>query len=169
MADAQLKRMLDAQATYAANLEEHAKGYTDAELKALRKREPMSIDMFDKVFGNIVGRATLLIAGNPNIRELPPAAELPYTFIFRYALTGYLLDLGWMAVGGAKGVKAERIRNDIIDATLAAYATYFQGLLSNDVKAQEVYGDAKAFVKLVLAAPLPARRTVVPSDGSGNN
>jgi hypothetical protein len=57
----------------------------------------------------------------------PPALELPYTFIFRYALAGYLVALRWMAVGGAKNVKPEKIRNDIVDATFAAYATYFQG------------------------------------------
>jgi hypothetical protein len=103
-ADAQLGRMLEAQSSYAANLDEHAKRYTDAELKALRRREPMSDGMFDRVFDNILGRAAILIAGNPNIRELPPSPELPYTFIFRYSLTGYLLDLCRLADGGAKGV-----------------------------------------------------------------
>ena len=42
---------------------------------------------------------------------------LPYTFIFRYALAGYLVALRWMAVGGAKNVKPEKIRNDIVDAS----------------------------------------------------
>jgi hypothetical protein len=42
--------------------------------------------------------------------------ELPYTFIFRYALAGYLVALRWMAVGGAKNVKPEKIRNDVVDA-----------------------------------------------------
>jgi hypothetical protein len=31
------------------NLEEASKHYTDAELKALRRREPISDDMFDKI------------------------------------------------------------------------------------------------------------------------
>jgi hypothetical protein len=42
--------------------------------------------------------------------------ELPYTFIFRYALAGYLVALRWMAVAGAKNVKPEKSRNDIVDA-----------------------------------------------------
>jgi len=86
---------------------------------------------------------------------LPPALELPYTFIFRYALAGYLVALRWMAVGGAKNVKPEKIRNDIVDATFAAYATYFQGFFSNDAKAKEIYGDAKSFLGLILAVPPP--------------
>jgi hypothetical protein len=90
-----------------------------------------------------------------NSRELPPALELPYTFILRYALTGYLVALRWIAVGGAKNVKPEKIRNDMVDATYAAYATYFQGLLSHDVKANEIYADAKFFLGVMLANPPP--------------
>jgi hypothetical protein len=44
--------------------------------------------------------------------------ELPYTFVFRYALAGYLVALRWMAVAGAKNVKPEKIRNDIVDGPL---------------------------------------------------
>jgi hypothetical protein len=80
---------------------------------------------------------------------------LPYTFIFRYALAGYLIALRWMAVGGAKNVKPETIRNDIVDATFAAYATYFQDFLSNDAKAKEIYGDARSFLAIILAVPPP--------------
>src|SRR5712664_699129 len=107
--------------------------------------ESVSLDMFDKIFQNVLAMTALLFAANPNTEELPSARELPYTFTFRYALTGYLIALRWIAVGGAKNVKPEKIRNDIVDATLAAYATYFQGLLSRDEKANEIYGDAKAF------------------------
>jgi hypothetical protein len=84
-----------------------------------------------------------------------PARELAYTFIFRYALAGYLVALRRIADGGAKNVKPEKIRNDIVDATYAAYATYFQGLLSNDTKANEIYGDANSFLNFFLAAPPP--------------
>lgn len=154
-ADAHLKRMLDDQGTYAENLEQASKRYTEAELKALRAHKPISEEMFFKVVDNILGMAAFLFAANPNIAIVPPARELPYKFIFRYALTGYLLALRWMSVGGAKNVKPEKIRNDIVDATFAAYATYFQGLLSNDVKAMEIYDDAKFFLKLFLAVPPP--------------
>jgi hypothetical protein len=54
-ADAHLARMRDDQKTFAENLEEASKHFTDAELKALRKREPLSIDMFDKVISNVHG------------------------------------------------------------------------------------------------------------------
>jgi hypothetical protein len=154
-ADAHLGQMLDAQKTYAENLEQASKAYTEEELKALRSHQPISDDMFDKIFGNILEMAAVLFAAHPHIAQLPPARELPYTFIFRYALTGYLVALRWISVGGAKNVKPEKIRNDVVDAAYAAYATHFQGLLSHDAKAKEIYDDAKAFVRLVLAAPPP--------------
>src|SRR5690348_16348450 len=74
-----------------------------------------------------------------------------------YAVAGYLVALRWMSVGGAKNVKPEKIRNDIIDCTYAAYATYFQGLLSDDAGANEIYPDAKFLIglfsdRMVLAA-----------------
>jgi hypothetical protein len=89
------------------------------------------------------------------VKELPPARELAYTFVFRYALAGYMVALRWIADGGAKNVKPEKIRNDIVDATYAAYATYFQGLLSNDAKANDLYDDAKSFLKFFLSVPPP--------------
>jgi hypothetical protein len=135
-ADAHLSRMLNDQATYAENLDRALRHYTAAELKALRTHQPIQEAMFLKIVDNILDMAAFLFRANPNIAAPPPARELPYTFIFRYALTGYLLALRWMSVGGAKKTKLETIRNDIVDATLAAYATYFQDLLSNDVKAK---------------------------------
>ena len=154
-ADAHLNRMLDDQITYAENLEEASKHYTNAELKALRTHELISQETFGKIFRNICNMAALLFLANPNMAELPPARELPNTFIFRYALAGYLVAIRWMEVGGAKNVRPDKIRNDIVDATYTAYATYFQGFLSDDAKAKEIYDDTKSFLGLILAVPPP--------------
>jgi hypothetical protein len=154
-ADAHLNRIRDDQGSYAESLEQASKQYTEAELKALRTHEPISGEIFIKIFDNVLKLAALLFAADPTKRELPPGRELPYTFIFRYALTGYLVALRWILVGGARNVKREKIRNDIVDATFVAYATYFQGLLSDDAKANEIYDNAKSFLKVVLAAPPP--------------
>jgi hypothetical protein len=48
-ADAHLKRMRDDQSDYAENLDAMAKNFSDAELKILRKREPIPADMFGKI------------------------------------------------------------------------------------------------------------------------
>jgi hypothetical protein len=154
-ADEHLNRMRNDQKTFADNLEAASKEYTEVELKTLRAHKPITPDMFDKIGKNILNLAAFLFALSPNFVGLPHALELPYTFIFRYAVTGYLVALRWLSVGGAKNVKPEKIRNDMVDATLAAYATYFQDLLSNDVKAKEIYDDAKFFIKVFIAVPPP--------------
>jgi hypothetical protein len=154
-ADARLKRMRDEQENYAENLDAMVKNFSEAELKALRKHEPISDEMFGKIQSHVLEMAAFLFVAHPHFTELPPARELPYTFIFRYAMAGYLVALQWMSVGGARNVKPEKIRNDIVDCTYAAYATYFQGLLSDDAGANEIYADTKFLVGLFLATPPP--------------
>jgi hypothetical protein len=133
-ADPHLKRMRDDQQNYAANLDGMAKNFTEAELKALRKHEPITQEMFGKIRSHVLEMAAFLFMSHPHFTELPAARELPYTFIFRYAIAGYLVALRWISVGGAKSAKPEKIRNDIVDAAYAAYATYFQGLLSGPAR-----------------------------------
>jgi hypothetical protein len=152
-ADAHLKRMRDDQQNYTKNIDAMAKDFSEAELKALRKHGPISDEMFRKVQGHVLEMAAFLFAARPNFTKLPTARELPYTFIFRYAMVGYLIALRWVSVGGARNVKPEKIRNDIVDGTYAAYATYFQGLLSLDAGANEIYADAKFLIGLFLATP----------------
>jgi hypothetical protein len=154
-ADAHLKRMCDDQQNYAANLEAMAKTFTEAELKTLRKHEPISEEMFAKIQSHVLEIAAFLFTAHPHFTELPRARELPYTFIFRYAMAVCLVAVRRLSVGGAKNVKPEKIRNDIVDATYAAYATYFQGLLSFDAGANEIYADAKFLIGLFLTTPPP--------------
>jgi hypothetical protein len=154
-ADAHLKRMRDDQQNYAENLDAMAKSFSEAELKALRKHEPISEETFGKIQSHVLEMAAFLFAGHPNIAGLPPAPELPYTSLFRYAMAGYLVALRWISVGGARNVKPEKIRNDIVDCTYAAYATYFQGLLSDDASANGIYTDAKLLIGHFLATPPP--------------
>jgi hypothetical protein len=151
-ADAHLKRMRDDQESYGQNLVAMAANFSEAELKALRKHEPISDAMFAKIMGHVLEMAAFLFANQPGFSGLPPPRELPYTFVFRYAMAGYLVALRWMSVG-ARNVKPEKVRNDIVDCTYAAYATYFQGLLSDDAGANEIYDDAKLLIGLFLATP----------------
>jgi hypothetical protein len=142
-ADQQLNLIMEGMKTYADNIEEAAKKFTANELKILRNKEPFTDEMVDKLLSNIFDLAERLFDDHPQIVELPPAEELPYSFIFRFAVCGYLLALSWIAVGGPKNVKLEGLRNDVVDANFAAFATYFDGLLTADAKAAQIYRDAQ--------------------------
>jgi hypothetical protein len=39
--------------------------------------------------------------------------------------------------------KPEKLRNDVIDVNFAAFATYFDGLITSDKRAREIYAEAE--------------------------
>ena len=156
-ADAQMARMLADAKKFPASLELVASTYTKQELQILRRDVPYTDDLFEKVAKNILTLAAMMFANHPSVPKLPPASELPYTFIFRSALCAYLLALRWVSVGGASRVKPERIRNDLVDVSFATFATYFDGLLTADTKAAEIHRDADFLLRNVFITPALGR------------
>jgi hypothetical protein len=139
LAAADLAEMAKAQDTYAANLAEHAKKYSEAELEILQKGKPIPADLLKKIKGNILDLAQALFLAHPYFKKLPAVKHLPNAFLFRYAISGYVVALRRLKEGGANGASAEKIRNDLVDAMIAAHATYFDGLSSEDKKAKEIH------------------------------
>lgn len=151
----QLAAMLEDTAGFADNIEDATSDFTDEELGILRRREPITADMAVKIFEGVMRLTLKFYALHPGIDELPPANEVPYTFIFRMALCAYIHALRWRVAGGAAGALPERMRNDIIDVTYAAYATCFDGLLSKDQKAKEIYDNSMWLLDNVIIKHLP--------------
>lgn len=130
-------------------IDETAQNYTEAELRTLRKGSPFTKPMIDKAILDIQILAATLMKNHPRVTRWPDEEELPNTFLFRFALCGYLLLLRWVSVGGARNVKLEKLRNDIVDIGFAAFATYFDGLLTADKKLNQVYEEAVYLLKSV--------------------
>ena len=127
----------------------YANDFTDTEVRVLRKGLPFTKEMADKFIRNV-----LLIAGNmfkdhPRVKKFPKAKEFPNTFIFRAALCAYLLTLRWISDGGAQSAKPAKMRNDIVDVSFAAYATFFDGVLTKDKKLRGIYERA-AFILPII-------------------
>lgn len=141
-ATARMDRMLADVANLPGVLSEVAGNYTDAEVKILRKGSELTEDMIDKLIQHILLLAATLFRDHPRVSKLPDATELPNTFIFRNALCAYLLMLEWISVGSPLKIKPERMRNDLVDLHFAAYATFFDGLLTADKKLDRIYQDA---------------------------
>jgi hypothetical protein len=139
LAIAELDQIANGQNRFAANLAEHAKNYTDAELKILRKGEPITPELLAKITRQILKLAFFLFAAHPYFKRPPRLKQLPNAFLFRYAVAGYIVALRCLKEGGPGGASAESIRNQLVDAMFAAYATYFDGFLSDDQKANELY------------------------------
>lgn len=139
LAAADLAEMAKGQDTYAANLAEHAKKYSETELNILRKGEPITAELLKKIKGHIVDLAQALFEAHPYFKKLPFVKHLPNAFLFRYAISGYVVALRRIKEGGANGASADKIRNDLVDAMIAAHATYFDGFSSGDQKAKEIH------------------------------
>ena len=146
-AAAQLADMLENAQTFAENIDEATKRFTKEELEILRQHKPLPPDIVVKILEGTMDLAKQFFALHSDIGQLPSSEELPHTFIFRFSLCAYLHALRWAVAGGAKDARLERIRNDIIDVTFAAYATCFDGLLSKDDMANELYENADFLLK----------------------
>ncbi|QOZ44780.1 hypothetical protein XH89_15830 [Bradyrhizobium sp. CCBAU 53340] len=137
-ASADLADLAMGQETFAANLAEHAKHYSEAELKILRKNEPITPELLKKIKGHIVDLAGALFDAHPSFKKRPAVKHLPNAFVFRYAISGYVVALRRIKEGGANEASAEKIRNDLIDAMIVAHATYFDGSRAR-IKKQKRY------------------------------
>jgi hypothetical protein len=132
-----------------------AKAYTKEERALLLSDEPFTQEMVNRLSAtllDIVGSAFL--EGTLSTR-LPSSDELPNTFLFRFGLCLYLLAIRRGAQGGVAETKPERVRNDIVDMTFAAYATYFDGVLSNDASVNRVHSEARAMLVGLFKAEVP--------------
>jgi hypothetical protein len=132
-------------------IEDMAKTYSDTELKILRKGEPATNEMMIKFIHTVMQVSATLFRNHPQVNKWPNAHELPYTFIFRSSLCWILIARRWISVGGAKKVKTENLRNDMVDGFFASYATYFDGLLSFDKKLVELYREASALLDAIVS------------------
>ena len=117
--------------------------FSAEELSVVRQKEPFSDAMVGKLASGAVHLAAHGFAMHENISKLPRAEELTNTFLYRFALCGCVLCLRWASIGGADMVKSEKLRNDLIDLNFVSFATFFDGLLSNDAKAIDIYKAAK--------------------------
>lgn len=131
-------------ANFKDDLAKHAEThFTPEELSTIRKGEQLTDAIVDKIVDGIMLFAEKFYEAHPGWYKLPAPAEMAYTFIFRYALCAYLHALHWIAVGGGKDRKDEKFAHDFVDVAIVAYATCFDGLLTKDKLAMEIYNNAK--------------------------
>ena len=118
--------------------------YSEEDIRCLRRNKPFADGFCEKLLENTLLTAALLFKAHPKVNKLPSEAEVRNTLIFRFALCMQLLILNWIANGGQISVKAEKLVNDKVDMMLAAYGTFFDGVLTNDKKLLMIYEQACA-------------------------
>lgn len=118
------------------------KCFTSEEKEILRKKGQMSDELKRKICDHIIALSSEFFSQFPNHRRPQKFDEVFNTYIFRYSTAAYLLATRWITTGSFS-VKPERLRNDVIDLSFITYATYFDGLLTKDVIALEIYRDTR--------------------------
>jgi hypothetical protein len=163
----QLADIFTNMAGFAENILDATTAFTDDELGTLRRHEPITDAIVLKILDGTLRLAETFFLLHPDRKKPPAIYDVPYTFIFRFALCALLHALHWRVRGGAEDRLAERMRNDVIDVTYAAYALCFDGLLSEDKMVREIYDNAQAMLALFTKhAPKPPHRRSKRVDGN---
>lgn len=119
--------------------------FTSAELQEIRQLKPLGRSTQEKLMETVfVESKRLYLATDIESHHWPYArADAVNSFPFRYALCLTLLYMRWIRDGRQRHRAAEKVRNDIVDANTAAFATYFDGVLTNDQKVESVHAEAR--------------------------
>jgi hypothetical protein len=62
------------------------------------------------------------------------------------------LALTVISQGGLQKKTPSRVRNDLVDMSFVACATYFDGILSDEKKVNEIYGGAAFLLEYVFVS-----------------
>lgn len=127
------------------------------DLKAIRTGKLASPAFTEQAVSDIMGLTSLYFRDVVRLERMPNSDEALFTFIFRYAVCAYALSLKWVIQGGHATAKEEVLRNDYIDMTYAAYATFYDGLITNDAKLRELFGISCWILKNVFQISSAAR------------
>jgi len=163
-ATAHIDKMLLDMPTLASGIDLLTQTRSRAELEILRRRERPTPQIFEeliqhprmlqKLTQDVKAIAASLFESHPSVTKRPKLPEVRNTFIFRYAICGYVSILKRIGDGGAGKAKPEKLRNnDVIDVNIATFATYFDGILTADKRAAEIYAGAEFLLREVFATP----------------
>lgn len=137
-ANQQMDRILSGFADMAPAMEEFLAPFTAAELRIIRQvKEEFTPAMTQKFLGLAASMANRIFEMRTEL-VMPSMARRPDHYVFRNCL-GYAVYMMSRVRAGAKSWKGSIARNDSIDVTLAAYGTYFDGVMSADQLTNEVW------------------------------
>lgn len=150
VATTHMDRLVNDAGALAPVIREIEQNFTRDELSTIRANAPFPEALIDKTLNLTIQMAAETIRLHPN----PPTYlrdfdDLFNTFLFRHAVSSIVWSIDWIRRGGADDVKAERMRNDVVDVILAAYGTVFDGLMSTDKKARRIYDETTVILNSI--------------------
>jgi len=140
--------------TFRSVMDEAKRKYTVEELKHLRKQEPFPAIPLRVIAEEVFGGSAKLLISALGSNRLPSIENTPFSIQFRLALCHRLLVFKWIQKGGYENMTQEKYGNDFTDMSYAAYATFFDDLVTKDQKLMNIYLTAKRLLADMLKTDL---------------
>lgn len=115
--------------------------FTQEEVNILIRKEPLSEAMVKKVVDESFLLYARLCVMHSNVAALHKAEEVINTFIYRKALLIYIYAIEFIRDGTPLNKSSERLRNDMVDLHYVVYASFFDGLLTDDKRQRKIYNE----------------------------
>ena len=135
--------------------------FSEAEKLDIRLGNKLRRETLQKFVRLVAMFAGSLFESHPHSGKWPKPHEWPYTFIYRSSLLHYLHFFRWIRDGSPKNLSAKKVRNDLIDLNFATYATFFDGLMTEDAKLEDLYADACMYLENLFIPVLTSSRLEV--------
>lgn len=145
-AEAELHRIRSGAENMAGSIIKYFSSLSKSEKNLLRAGPPYDSQTLSLIFKNIEEMTVFMFSKKVEFTKSKYFTEFWNSYLFRSGVCGYFLFQEWFLAGGLKDVKAKTMMNDLLDAQIAAYATYFDGLLSRDKKIQRIYAISNYFI-----------------------
>lgn len=152
IASIHMDKLVEAAPSIIQLFEFHAQRFTPMELNEIARQQPYSGTTQAKLIDMIMETTADIARATGAISPRTPPREITNLPVFRYCLCMALLFTRWVAGGRQKGTRPARTANDVMDANVAAYATYFDGVLSEDEKLLSVHTEARHILREIGVA-----------------
>lgn len=147
-----VRRLLEDAARFQAGFADLRALYSFEELQSFREGSGLP-DSAAPEFLDIVVNGARMLFEREDVK-MPQVEDLVNAYAFRLGVCAHLVQIDWLARGGAADARVEKLRNDIVDASIAACATYFDEFMTNDAKANRVYFEAMRVLEFLKAKPM---------------
>lgn len=152
-AAARFERLMPAVSMVREDMLKQLAGVQRKELQQLRNSGQMSANIANAVVQG-VSHNTDLYFRKIGFEHMPGPNEVVYSFQLRFILANYVLGLLWGLAGGLQQADAKKVRNDVTDTTYAAYASFYDELVTNDKKLAAVHLHTRNLLRTLFGATI---------------
>lgn len=123
--------------------------FTEEQLTELRESTRYSKELCDTIEVHIREIWLELYREHPNIRRIRSFEEVANHIVFRYTVSGYvwLLEKLRKGASGKQALSPKKVTSDFVDIVYIAYGTYFDGVLSKEVRVQQNFDETLVILK----------------------